>query len=247
MPPRASAPRTGSPIYRGPRPGRGRASSSSGCTPPAPSRIGKTNVPEFGAGSQTFNTVFGTTLNPYDLDQDLRRLQRRRGGRARQRHAADRRRQRPRRLAAQPGGFCNVVGFRPSPGRVPMWPTRRRLVRHDRRGPDGAHGRRRGAADERHRRARSARAASPSTSPATRSRRPLDRDFRGVRVAWSRDLGGLPVDPRITGGARCAARRRSPRSAASSRTAEPDFTGADEVFQVCRALGLRAQVRRAAG
>ena len=29
--------------------------------------IGKTNVPEFGAGSQTFNTVFGTTLNPYDL------------------------------------------------------------------------------------------------------------------------------------------------------------------------------------
>ena len=31
--------------------------------------IGKTNTPEFGAGSQTFNTVFGTTRNPYDLDK----------------------------------------------------------------------------------------------------------------------------------------------------------------------------------
>ncbi|MCA1554992.1 MAG: amidase, partial [Chloroflexi bacterium] len=28
--------------------------------------IGKTNTPEFGAGSQTFNDVFGATLNPYD-------------------------------------------------------------------------------------------------------------------------------------------------------------------------------------
>src|SRR5262249_60615636 len=29
--------------------------------------VGKTNTPEFGAGSQTFNTVFGATLNPYDV------------------------------------------------------------------------------------------------------------------------------------------------------------------------------------
>ena len=29
--------------------------------------LGKTNTPEFGAGSQTFNAVFGTTLNPYDI------------------------------------------------------------------------------------------------------------------------------------------------------------------------------------
>src|SRR6185369_10393642 len=31
--------------------------------------IGKTNVPEFGAGSQTFNPVFGATLNPYDTSK----------------------------------------------------------------------------------------------------------------------------------------------------------------------------------
>ena len=45
--------------------------------------LGKTNTPEFGAGSQTFNTVFGATRNPYDLAQDLRRKQRRRRGRTR--------------------------------------------------------------------------------------------------------------------------------------------------------------------
>jgi amidase len=31
--------------------------------------IGKTNTPEFGAGSQTFNKVFGATRNPYDLSK----------------------------------------------------------------------------------------------------------------------------------------------------------------------------------
>ena len=65
---------------------------------------GKTNTPEFGAGSQTFNSVFGATRNPYDLDQDLRRQQRRRGGGAGVRHGADRRRQRHGRLAAQSRG-----------------------------------------------------------------------------------------------------------------------------------------------
>ena len=46
--------------------------------------IGKTNTPEFGAGSQTFNPVFGATRNPYDLARTSRRQQRRRGGRRRQ-------------------------------------------------------------------------------------------------------------------------------------------------------------------
>ena len=40
--------------------------------------IGKTNTPEWGAGSQTFNPVFGATRNPYDPDPDVRRLERRR-------------------------------------------------------------------------------------------------------------------------------------------------------------------------
>jgi hypothetical protein len=56
--------------------------------------LAKTNTPEFGAGSQTFIAVFGTTLIPYDRDQNLRRLLRRGGGRPGLRHGADRRRQR---------------------------------------------------------------------------------------------------------------------------------------------------------
>ena len=81
--------------------------------------IGKTNTPEFGAGSQTFNAVFGATRNPYDLTKT----------------AAAAAAARPSRSPCgmipiadgsdiggslrNPAGFCNVVGFRPSPGRVP--------------------------------------------------------------------------------------------------------------------------------
>ena len=81
--------------------------------------IGKTNTPEFGAGSQTFNTVFGATRNPYDLTKTC-------GGSSGGAAVA---------LACglvpvasgsdtggslrNPAAFCNVVGFRPSIGRVP--------------------------------------------------------------------------------------------------------------------------------
>ena len=84
--------------------------------------IGKTNTPEFGAGSQTFNTVFGATHNPYDLAKTC-------GGSSGGAAVA---------LACgmialadgsdmggslrNPAGYCNVVGLRPSPGRVPIWP-----------------------------------------------------------------------------------------------------------------------------
>src|SRR5215218_6173910 len=84
--------------------------------------VGKTNTPEFGAGSQTFNEVFGETLNAYDLTRTC-------GGSSGGAAVA---------LACgmvpiadgsdmggslrNPASFCNVVGFRPSPGRVPSWP-----------------------------------------------------------------------------------------------------------------------------
>jgi amidase len=85
--------------------------------------LGKTNTPEFGAGSQTYNAVFGETLNPYDLSKTC-------GGSSGGAAVA---------LACgmqpiadgsdmggslrNPAGFCNVVGFRTSPGRVPVWPA----------------------------------------------------------------------------------------------------------------------------
>src|SRR5215210_9513414 len=84
--------------------------------------LGKTNTPEFGAGSQTYNEVFGETLNPYDPTRTC-------GGSSGGAAAA---------LACgmlpiadgsdmggslrNPASFCNVVDFRPSPGRVPTWP-----------------------------------------------------------------------------------------------------------------------------
>ena len=86
--------------------------------------LGKTNTPEFGAGSQTFNPVFGATLNPYDLTKTC-------GGSSGGAAVA---------LACgmlpladgsdlggslrNPASFCNVVGLRPSLGRAPSWPAK---------------------------------------------------------------------------------------------------------------------------
>ena len=86
--------------------------------------IGKTNVPEFGAGSQTFNEVFGPTRNPYDPTKTPGGSS---GGAAVE-------------LACgmvpfadgsdlggslrNPGSVTNVVGFRPTAGRVPVAPPR---------------------------------------------------------------------------------------------------------------------------
>ncbi|MFH1092448.1 MAG: amidase family protein, partial [Pseudomonadota bacterium] len=85
--------------------------------------IGKTNTPEFGAGSQTYNEVFGETLNPYDLTKTC-------GGSSGGAAVALACGMMPLADGSDMGGslrnppsFCNVVGLRPSPGRVPSWPT----------------------------------------------------------------------------------------------------------------------------
>ena len=82
--------------------------------------IGKTNTPEFGAGSHTFNRVFGATRNPYDPGKTC-------GGSSGGAAVALAARLIPVADGSDTGGslrnpaaFCNVVGFRPSPGRVPM-------------------------------------------------------------------------------------------------------------------------------
>lgn len=81
--------------------------------------VGKTNTPEFGAGSHTFNPVFGPTLNPYALARTP-------GGSSGGAAAALAARMLPLCDGSDLGGslrnpaaFCNIVGFRPSPGRVP--------------------------------------------------------------------------------------------------------------------------------
>src|SRR6185503_15500411 len=81
--------------------------------------LGKTNTPEFGAGSNTFNPVFGATLNPYDTRKTV-------GGSSGGAAAALRCGMVPIADGSDTGGslrnpaaFTNVVGLRPSPGRVP--------------------------------------------------------------------------------------------------------------------------------
>jgi len=198
--------------------------------------IGKTNTPEFAVGSQTFNAVFGATLNPYDLAKTC-------GGSSGGAAVAVATGMLPfadgSDLGASlrnPGSFCNVVGFRPTPGRVPLWPfpnawdTLWSIGPLARRAGDAAF-------------LFSAMAGPDPRSPTTLGEpgrvfaRPLARDFRKVRVAWSRNLGGLPVDKRVTG---VLEAQRSALEALGCivEEAEPDLSAADEAFQVQRAIGF---------
>jgi amidase len=195
--------------------------------------IGKTNTPEFGAGSQTFNEVFGRTLNPYDVSKTC-------GGSSGGAAVA---------LACgmvpiadgsdlggslrNPAAFCNVVGFRTSPGRVPVWPAETAWFPLSVQGPMA-----RTVADVALLLSAMAgpdrRAPISVAEPGERFRTPLGRDFRGVRVAWSRDLGGLPVDRRVS--AAIEAQRRAFESLGCAvEDAEPDMADAREIFQVWRA------------
>ena len=198
--------------------------------------IGKTNTPEFATGSQTFNAVFGATLNPYDLTRTCGGSS---GGAAVSvacgmlpfADGSD--------LGASlrnPGNFCNVVGFRPTPGRVPMYPFPNawdtlwsvgplaRTVEDTAfllsamAGPDS-------------------RMPTSHAEPGRTFSRPLARNFRKVRIAWSRDLGGLPVDARVT---KVLEAKRSVFEAMGCivEEAEPDLSDADEAFHVQRALGF---------
>jgi amidase len=62
----------------------------------------------------------------------------------------------------------------------------------------------------------------------------LDRDFKGVRVAWAKDLGGLPFDSRVKQAVN-AQRKAFETLGCTVEEAEPDFSGADEVFKDFRA------------
>jgi len=195
--------------------------------------IGKTNTPEFGAGSQTFNPVFGATLNPYDTTKTC-------GGSSGGAAVA---------LACgmipiadgsdlggslrNPGNFNNIVGFRVSPGRVPNWPSGLPWWPLSVNGPMARTVRDvallLSAMAGPHRR-------SPISieQPGSMFAAPLDRDFGDVRVAWSPDLGGLPVDPRVT---QVLERQRHVFTdlGCALDEATPDFTDADEIFQTLRA------------
>ena len=192
--------------------------------------VGKTNTPELGAGSQTFNSIFGLTRNPYDLTKTC-------GGSSGGAAVS---------LACgmvpladgsdvggslrNPAAFCNVVGLRSSPGRVPtetngwqpfsVWGPMARSVGdvalflstiagYDPRSP-----------------------LSIPEDPA-RYRAPLERAFKGVRVAWWTGLGGIPFEPEIRSVVD-ANRRVFESLGCITEEAEPDFTGVADAFPVLR-------------
>jgi amidase len=198
--------------------------------------IGKTNTPEFGAGSQTFNAVFGTTLNPHDTSKTCGGSS---GGAAVAvacgmlpfADGSD--------LGASlrnPANFCNVVGFRPSNGRVPVYPSANPWSNMAEQGPIG-----RTVADAAFLLSAMAgpdpRAPAAYNEPGAVFARPLTRNFRRTRIAWSPTLGGLPVEPRITRVLE-AQRKTFETLGCVVEDAEPDLAGADGAFHVLRAVAF---------
>jgi amidase len=201
--------------------------------------LGKSNTPEFGAGSQTFNEVFGRTLNPYDPSKTC-------GGSSGGAAVA---------LAfgmvpiadgsdmggslRNPAAFCNVVGLRSAPGRVPVWPAVSAWMPFSVQGPMA-----RTVADVAL--LLSAIAGPDPRSPIAiresgeRFRAPLGRDFKGVRVAWSRDLGGLPIDARVRN-VLDGQRKTFETLGCIVEDGEPEFTEAREIFQIWRAVAFAAK------
>ena len=201
--------------------------------------IGKTNTPEFGAGSNTFNPVFGATLNPYDTSKTC-------GGSSGGAGVSLACRMLPIADGTDLGGslrnpanFNNVVGLRPSPGRVPgisplgwstlavpgpMARTVGDLALHLSAiaGPDN-------------------RSPISIDQPGSVFAVPLERDFSGVRIAYMPDLDGLPVDPRVALIIKNCVGVLESLGCVVDETA-PDFSNADEVFKTLRAWGT-ASVR----
>jgi amidase len=197
-------------------------------------RVGKTNVPEFAAGSHTFNTVFGASHNPYRHGLSV-------GGSSGGAAAA---------LAAgfvpladgsdmggslrNPAAFCNVVGLRPTPGRVPTWPAALGWSQLSVQGPMG-----RTVADVA---LQLSVVAGPdarvpislSDDPAGLAA-PLPERLDGLRVAWAPTLGGqVTVDPAVTN-ALASSVAVFESLGASVDDDCPDLSGADEVFGTLRA------------
>lgn len=208
---------------------------------------GKTNVPEFGAGSHTFNEVFGTTTNPYAPSLSA-------GGSSGGVAAAIAAGIQPLGEGSDMGGslripasFCNVVGFRPSYGVIPMPAPNNAWAWLGRTGPMA-----REISD-----IALFMSAVAGPSPKLPTPAPLDGrafagafdgDLRGVRIGWSPDFGiGIPVEPAVL-----EVLQRQLRvfeeAGAIVEEAAPDFSEADQVFQATRATdfaaGLGPLVRR---
>jgi amidase len=194
--------------------------------------IGKTNVPEFGMGSHTYNEVYGTTFNPYNLKKSA-------GGSSGGAGAA---------LASgmlpiadgsdlggslrNPGNFNNIVGMRPTVGLVPSAPNPLPLLGFAVNGPLA-----RTVVDTALLLSVMAGAdpRDPGCYPSdpTVFRANLERSVRGMRVAWCPDLGELPLDPEVRA-VLDAQRGTFETLGCVVEDAHPDLSGADSIFLTIR-------------
>jgi len=196
--------------------------------------VGRTNVPEFAAGSHTFNRVFGTTRNPYDLTRSA-------GGSSGGAAAALATGMLPLADGSDMGGslrnpasFCNVVGLRPSLGRVPQWPVDNAwettgvsgpmarnvsdlaLLLSVMAGPDP-------------------RVPTALSEPGSMYLPPLSESVAGLRVALSTDLGGaFEVEPAVAAVVSAAGDVFASMNASVS-AASPVLAEAEDTFRTLRA------------
>jgi len=201
--------------------------------------IAKSNTPEFGAGANTFNEVFGKTRNPWDTSKTC-------GGSSGGSAVA---------LATGevwlatgsdlggslriPASFCSVVGLRPSPGRVPHGPEDMPFATLSVDGPMArtvgdvalfldtmAH----------------LAAVDPLSipAPATAFVEAVDRPRKPARVAYSSDLGIAPVDPEVASICAAAAMRFE-QIGATIDEATIDLQDSEKIFQTLRAAQYAAQ------
>jgi amidase len=197
--------------------------------------VGKTNTPEFGVGSHTFNEVFGATRNPWALDRSA-------GGSSGGAGAA---------LAAgllpiadgsdhggsirNPASFNNVVGLRPTPGLVPdsgsgdVWDTASVVGPLARTVGDLAL-------------MLTAISGLDPQSPLSHGdpaafAPELSGDLAGLRVAWCPDVGGLPIEPEVLA-VLDEARGRLAALGCQIEEVELDLSRADEAFETLRALAF---------
>ncbi len=199
--------------------------------------VGKTNTPEFGAGSQTFNEVFGATRNPWD---DTRTCGGSSGGAAVALATG---------MVAvadgsdmggslrNPAAFCGIVGLRPTPGRVGRWPVAAPWSPWGVMGPMG-----RTVADVRllldamsvHEPRDPLHAGAGRAAPGETA-----IELRELRAAVDIDLGGLPLDPSL----RAATRRAIDlltQHGLDDTGERLDLHDAGDVFQVMRAAAFES-------
>jgi amidase len=196
--------------------------------------LAMSNTPEFGAGANTFNEVFGETLNPWNTKLNAAGSS---GGSAVALATGQVWLATGSDLGGSlrtPASFCSVLGLRPSPGRVAAGPREQNFDTLSVNGPmarnvedialmldamAGWH-----IEDP----ISLAKPEEPFLAAARRRRKPK-------RVALILAPAGLPIEPEVIAGVRAAAEKLS-KEGIIVEEASPDFGGVGQAFQILRAV-----------